>query len=190
MVKSDDTLSSIAESFYGDDEYWTTIWNDNPFLIDENVITEGMKLKIRTEKPLLIQQPKEHASSDITPTPTFVETLDPLSLTPSSSDAISDASPTPPFVPSYTGGPLTDEQLDFLGNCESGMTATRNSGNGFYGAFQFMEGTWNRLETGYARADLAPLDVQKAAVQKLLSHSSIFNQFPGCARRMQQSGLI
>ncbi len=87
-------------------------------------------------------------------------------------------------------GPLSTAQINFLGNCESGMTATRNSGNGFYGAFQFTIGTWNSMSTGYARADLAPLDVQIDAVQRLLSRSSIFSQFPGCARQMQAQGLI
>ncbi len=85
---------------------------------------------------------------------------------------------------------LSAAQIQFLGNCESGMTANRNSGNGFYGAFQFTISTWNAMGTGYARADLAPLDVQIAAVQQLLSRSSIFSQFPGCARKMQAAGLI
>ncbi len=90
----------------------------------------------------------------------------------------------------YVGGPLSDAAIQFLGNCESGMTANRNSGNGFYGAFQFSIGTWNSMATGYARADLAPLGVQIQAVQQLLSRSSIYSQFPGCARKMQAAGII
>ena len=89
-----------------------------------------------------------------------------------------------------TGGPLNEAQINFLGNCESGMTATRNSGNGYYGAFQFSIPTWNAMVTGYERADLAPLEVQINAVQRLLTRSSIFTQFPGCARKMQGFGLI
>jgi resuscitation-promoting factor RpfB len=87
-------------------------------------------------------------------------------------------------------GPLSLQQITYLGNCESGMTANRNSGNGYYGAFQFSIGTWNAMGTGYARADLAPLEVQISAVQKLLSRSSIYTQFPGCARKMSAAGLI
>lgn len=94
------------------------------------------------------------------------------------------------IAPVFTGGPLSSTQINFLGNCESGMTANRNSGNGFYGAFQFTISTWNAMGTGYARADMAPLDVQIGAVQKLLSGSSIYSQFPGCARKMQAAGLI
>lgn len=87
-------------------------------------------------------------------------------------------------------GPLNQSQINFLGYCESGMTANRNSGNGFYGAFQFTISTWNAMRTGYARADMAPLDVQIDAVQRLLTRSSIFTQFPGCARKMQAAGLL
>lgn len=89
-----------------------------------------------------------------------------------------------------SGGPLNAAQIQYLGSCESGMTATRNSGNGYYGAFQFSAGTWNAMGTGYARADLAPLDVQIQAVQQLLSRSSIFGQFPGCANSMVAAGLL
>ena len=89
-----------------------------------------------------------------------------------------------------SGGPLSAAQIHFLGHCESGMTATRNNGNGYYGAFQFSAGTWNSMGTGYARADLAPLDVQIQAVQRLLARSSIFGQFPGCANRMKAAGIL
>lgn len=85
---------------------------------------------------------------------------------------------------------ISDEQLEYLGHCESGMTAARNSGNGYYGAFQFSYGTWKSMNTGYERADMAPLDVQKDAVQRLLKRSSIYTQFPGCSRKMHAAGLI
>ncbi len=91
---------------------------------------------------------------------------------------------------SYKGGTLSSAQMQFLGTCESGMTASRNSGNGYYGAYQFSIPTWNAMGTGYSRADLAPLGIQTEAVQKLLSRSSIFTQFPGCARQMSAIGLL
>ena len=90
----------------------------------------------------------------------------------------------------YTGGPLSEVQINALGQCESGMTATRNSGNGFYGAFQFTASTWRSYNKTYAYAHEAPLDVQKQAVQDLLSKSSIFTQFPGCAKKMRDKGII
>lgn len=90
----------------------------------------------------------------------------------------------------YTGGPLSEAQITALGMCESGMTATRNSGNGYYGAFQFSAATWRSYNKTYAYAHEAPLDVQKQAVQDLLSRSSIFSQFPGCAKQMRAKGII
>ena len=77
-----------------------------------------------------------------------------------------------------------DSFITALGQCESGNTANRNSGNGYYGAFQFSIATWNAMGTGYARADLAPYEVQVAAVKKLLSKSSVRSQFPGCSAKL------
>lgn len=93
----------------------------------------------------------------------------------------------------YTGGPLSEAQITALGMCESGMTATRNSGNGFYGAFQFMPATWQKVAPAPYNSVMpheAPLDAQKQAVQSLLSRSSIFTQFPGCAKKMQSQGIL
>ena len=67
----------------------------------------------------------------------------------------------------YTGGPLSEAQITALGTCESGMTANRNSGNGFYGAFQFTKSTWrSSAPAPYNNGDPheAPLDAQKQAV--------------------------
>ena|ERR1700722_8398128 len=94
-----------------------------------------------------------------------------------------------PATPSNTGS-ISDAAITYLGNCEAGMDPTKNTGNGYYGAFQFSYGTWQSLNTGYARADLAPIEVQEAAVKQLLSRSSIYNQFPACARKMLSAGLI
>ncbi|MFZ1242619.1 MAG: ubiquitin-like domain-containing protein, partial [Candidatus Saccharimonas sp.] len=93
----------------------------------------------------------------------------------------------------YTGGPLTEAQVTALGTCESGMTATRNSGNGFYGAFQFIPSTWRNVAPAEYKGVLpheAPLEAQKQAVQNLLSRSSIYTQFPGCAKKMAAQGIL
>lgn len=93
----------------------------------------------------------------------------------------------------YSGGPLTEEQITALGTCESGMTANRNSGNGFYGAFQFVPSTWHKVAPAPYNAGMpheAPLDAQKQAVQNLLSKSSIETQFPGCAKKMKAQGVL
>lgn len=178
-VETGDTLSKIAEKEYGSGDFWTNVWNENPWIRDPNLIEKDWKLKLRRKKPAsvtpLSSVLKEKLENQ-TPAPSPVQKQNQTSLAVSSITTV--------------GGPLNDAQINLLGNCESGMTATRNSGNGYYGAFQFSYGTWNRMGTGYERADLAPIEVQISAVQRLLTRSSIFTQFPGCARRMQASGLL
>lgn len=93
----------------------------------------------------------------------------------------------------YTGGPLNEAQINALGQCETGMNPATNTGNGFYGAFQFMPATWRSNAPAPYSQQLphqAPLDAQKQAVQNLLSRSSIYTQFPGCARKMQAQGIL
>jgi uncharacterized protein YabE (DUF348 family) len=46
-----------------------------------------------------------------------------------------------------------------LRSCEAGGHYDRNSGNGYYGAYQYDISTWANYQ-GYARADLAPPEVQ------------------------------
>jgi hypothetical protein len=46
-----------------------------------------------------------------------------------------------------------------LRNCEAGNDYTKNTGNGYYGAYQYNISTWNNFG-GYTRADLAPPAIQ------------------------------
>jgi len=62
------------------------------------------------------------------------------------------------------------------------MDPRRNSGNGFYGAFQFSLGTWRSIgETGN------PIDYswdhQQAAAARLQARSG-WGQWPSCSRRL------
>lgn len=70
-----------------------------------------------------------------------------------------------------------------LRNCEAGGNYARNSGNGYYGAYQFSAGTWNSMNTGYERADLAPPEVQDDAAQRLQARSG-WGQWPACSRKI------
>lgn len=198
VVKEGDSLAQIARAYYGDEDFWTVVWNDNDWIQDPNVIEAGTKIKLRSERPL---NPAE-LSADLqkklglnvpTPTPTPQTSVISLTITPPPplvANSPTPPTPTPKQPTVATQGPLTPEQMTFLGACESGMTPTTNTGNGFYGAFQFTIETWNSMNTGYARADFAPLEVQIHAVQKLLSQASIWTQFPGCAVKMSRAGLI
>jgi hypothetical protein len=66
-----------------------------------------------------------------------------------------------------------------LRECESSDNYQANTGNGFYGAYQFSQQTWTDL--GYSgRPDLAPPSMQDQAAMKLQAESG-WGQWPACA---------
>lgn len=188
-VQKEDTLGSIAEKYYGSGDYWTNIWNINSWIENPNIIEKDwiLNIKEKSDKPEELKKElaekffqRQIASTPIIQAQTEANQPQPTIIT---------QSDTKPIATGATG-PLNDTQINFLGNCESGMSAGRNSGNGYYGAFQFSPRTWISMGTAYERADLAPLEVQIEATQRLLSRSSIYNQFPGCAAKMRSAGLL
>lgn len=89
------------------------------------------------------------------------------------------AAPTQASQPS--DGSSLGQWLQTLRKCESGGNYQINTGNGFYGAYQFTIATWNHWATGYARADLAPAEVQDATIVKnTLASAGLSTQNPGC----------
>jgi len=78
--------------------------------------------------------------------------------------------------------PLSDPVWARLRRCESGGRYDINTGNGFYGAYQFLPSTWRGL--GYpGMPHHAPPHVQDAAAQKLQARSG-WGQWPACTRRL------
>jgi hypothetical protein len=66
-----------------------------------------------------------------------------------------------------------------LRECESGDNYQANTGNGFYGAYQFSEATWQNL--GYhGRPDLEPPAMQDQAAVQLQAQAG-WGQWPTCA---------
>ncbi|MGH9105381.1 MAG: transglycosylase family protein [Acidimicrobiales bacterium] len=66
-----------------------------------------------------------------------------------------------------------------LRQCESGGNYQENTGNGFYGAYQFSQPTWSGL--GYSgRADLAPYWIQDQAAQRLQAAYG-WGSWPACS---------
>jgi hypothetical protein len=69
-----------------------------------------------------------------------------------------------------------------LRSCESGGRYTANTGNGFYGAYQFLPRTWRTL--GYpGLPHQAPPELQDEAARKLQARSG-WGQWPVCSRRI------
>jgi hypothetical protein len=69
-----------------------------------------------------------------------------------------------------------------LRQCESGGRYSINTGNGFYGAYQFHPRTWRGL--GYpGLPHQAPPEMQDEAARKLQARSG-WGQWPACSRRL------
>jgi len=71
--------------------------------------------------------------------------------------------------------------LETLRDCESGGNYADDTGNGYYGAYQFSLGTWERLGNSGLPSDAAP-GTQDAAIIKNTDASSggLASQNPGC----------
>jgi uncharacterized protein YabE (DUF348 family) len=80
----------------------------------------------------------------------------------------------------YSGS--LEEWLLQLRTCESSGNYQEDTGNGYYGAYQFSQATWDSLGTGYAFAYEAPPAVQDAMIIKNTNQSSggLATQNPGC----------
>ena len=77
---------------------------------------------------------------------------------------------------------LTGDVWARLRQCESGGRYTVNTGNGFYGAYQFHPRTWRTL--GYpGLPHEAPPEMQDEAARKLQARSG-WGQWPVCSRRI------
>ena len=75
-----------------------------------------------------------------------------------------------------------DGAFALIRQCEAGGVYTRNSGNGYYGAYQYNLGTWANYG-GYARPDLAPPAVQDAKARETQAARG-WSPWPACARKL------
>jgi hypothetical protein len=111
---------------------------------------------------------------------TVVHTI--VSQAPVTTPPVTTVAPTPPSAPptpstaGYT--PLGGVWLQ-LRECESSDNYQENTGNGFFGAYQFTQATWSGL--GYpGQPDLEPPQMQDQAAVKLQGQSG-WGQWPACA---------
>jgi peptidoglycan hydrolase-like protein with peptidoglycan-binding domain len=71
--------------------------------------------------------------------------------------------------------------------CESGGNYSANTGNGYYGAYQFSAGTWASLGYSGLPSDAAPAVQDEAALR--LAQRSGFQQWPVCGQGMGSDQL-
>ena len=82
-------------------------------------------------------------------------------------------------TPVIIGGDDAFAQLRF---CEAGGDYAKNTGNGYFGAYQYNLGTWANYG-GYERPDLAPPAVQDAKARETQARRG-WGPWPACARKL------
>jgi hypothetical protein len=85
------------------------------------------------------------------------------------------AAPAPAYV--STSGSFAE-----LRECESGDNYSDNTGNGYYGAYQFSEETWQGLGYSGLPSDASP-SVQDQAAEQLQARSG-WGQWPQCSTEL------
>ncbi|MGC8512118.1 MAG: transglycosylase family protein [Acidimicrobiales bacterium] len=109
----------------------------------------------------------------------------PPATPPSTAAAPARQAPNPPSftaaspTTSVSSGPPTSADWLALRTCESGDTYTENTGNGYYGAYQFSQATWTGL--GYpGRPDQEPPAMQDQAAAQLQAEAG-WGAWPACS---------
>lgn len=90
----------------------------------------------------------------------------------------------------YSGS--LNEWLTALRGCETGGNYSRNSGNGYYGAYQFLPSTWNSIARKTGRSDLvgvmphlaAPADQDAMVIANTNMTAGLSTQHPGCYAKL------
>jgi hypothetical protein len=92
--------------------------------------------------------------------------------------------PPPPVieVPVVVTSIDTGDSWSRLRQCESGGNYAINTGNGYYGAYQYDLRTWGNYG-GYSRPDLAPPTVQDAKARETQSARG-WSPWPVCSARL------
>jgi hypothetical protein len=109
-----------------------------------------------------------------TTTPESTATDPTTTTTPPTTEAPAVSEPASP-----AGGSVTPTDFAELAQCESGGNYAENTGNGFYGAYQFSQATWTGL--GFpGEPDQEPAAMQDQAAEELQARSG-WGQWPACS---------
>jgi LysM repeat protein len=146
-VVSGESLSSIATD--NNLPSWMVLWDTNTNLQNPDQINVGEVITI-PNAPYPTTDRALPAGYDA-PAATSVVASTPVSYTPAASTA------------RVVGNPGGIAQRVCAG--ESGCNYAEDTGNGYYGAYQFDNGTWADFD-GYASANLAPAAVQDQKFQQ------------------------
>jgi Transglycosylase-like domain len=93
-----------------------------------------------------------------------------------------DVSITTVLPPDQVPNDISDATWAALRECESHNNYEINTGNGYYGAYQFAAGTWKRL--GYSGLPHRAAPVVQDEAAKRLQAKSGWGQWPACSRKL------
>ncbi len=136
------------------------------FVIDANQVAPVST----TVAPPITKKP---AKAKLAATPTTID-VRPL-------DTAAVASTAAPAAAGSSGG-IPDSVWAALRKCESNGNYAINTGNGYFGAYQFAAGTWRKLGYSGLPHDAAPA-VQDEAARKLQA-SAGWGPWPACTRKL------
>jgi LysM repeat protein len=135
VVAAGDSLSSIATTEQLDS--WRPLWNANPGVENPDLIYEGQNLVVpvgpTTDRPL---------PADVTPAPVVARAAAATMVSASASN----------YAPGAPG------ILARVRQRESGGNYADNTGNGYYGAYQFNLGTWRGVGGSGLPSDASPAE--------------------------------
>ncbi|HZT66611.1 MAG TPA: transglycosylase family protein [Acidimicrobiales bacterium] len=84
-------------------------------------------------------------------------------------------------LPAHASAPPTPDNFHKLRVCESSDNYSTNTGNGYYGAYQFSQSTWNSL--GFSgRPDQASPATQDQAARDLYNQRG-WEPWPACSHK-------
>jgi LysM repeat protein len=174
-VVSGDTLWSIAGQFYGQGAEWTRITQANPSIADPNQISVGQSLLVPVATGPAPAAPTAVAAADPKPVVSAVKTV-PAASAPVVHRVVTAAASAPAVVSSGALGGV----WACIRAHESGGNYATNTGNGYYGAYQFSLSTWRAMGGTGLPSGASPA-VQDAMAQKLQATSG-FGQWPQTSR--------
>ena len=139
VVKSGDTLASIAQHLYASSNYWTVLyWANHSQIKYANEITTGQVLTVPAKPAKIPAAPKTLAPTPPAPAPaTYTSTA--ASSGGSYSSASTQAAPAQP-ASTYSGSSGSFQACVIA--AESGGNAQVMNSTGHYGLYQFSASTW------------------------------------------------
>lgn len=154
------------------------------------ITTASVQALAQTETPApykikLDTQAVQPVTVVVAPKPNFdTDVIDPLKAKQAADKAAQLAAYRAAIQPAApkVAAPAGEDAFYQIRLCESGSVYTRNSGNGYYGAYQYSLGTWANYG-GYSRPDLAPAEVQDAKAHIDQARRG-WSPWPACARKL------